>query len=118
MKLITGLTDQPNQQSTIILPDGTGVTLMLNYVPQQAGWFYTVTWQGQAQPFEVDGVRLVSSPNILRIWRKLLTFGIAVVTVANVEPSGASTFIDGTTALYLLDADEVAEIEAAVFPGL
>lgn len=118
MKLITGLTDQPNQQSVIVLPDGTPVDFTLMYRPQQQGWFYNLSCDADAGPFELNGSRLVSSPNILRNYRNLVTFGLLILTLNNVEPIGQTTFIDGTTAVFLLTAAEVAQVEALIYPGL
>lgn len=118
MKTLTGLTDQANQQMSIVLPDGTPVTLIMNFYPQQNAWFFDLAWQGIAAPFTLLGCQMVTSPNLLRQYRRLLTFGLAVFTIDNVEAETQTAFIDGTATLVLLDAADVIEIETAVFPGL
>jgi hypothetical protein len=110
---IQGLTDKPKQTTTIVLDDGTKVTLALEYRPQQLGWFYDLTWE----EFTLNGRRLVASPNIVRDFRNLIPFGISVLTAGAVEPLNQGDFVDGTVTLILLDADEVEEVEAAIFPG-
>lgn len=118
MKSITGLTDQPNQQTTLILADGTPVTLIMNFYPQQNAWFFDLSWQGLAAPFTLLGAQMVTSPNLLRQFRHLLTFGLAVFTLENTEAETQAAFIDGTATLVLLDQADVDEIETTVFPGL
>lgn len=113
MNTLQGITDQPKQTTTIVLDDGTKATLVLEYRPQQLGWFYNLTHES----FVLNGQRLVASPNILRSFRKLIPFGLAVLTTNGVEPLNQRDFVNGTVTLLLLDADEVDEVETAVFTG-
>lgn len=120
MKSITGITDQAAQNSFVLLEDGTKAQLTMFYRPQQLGWFYNLKWPGSPAlpvPFEVNGRRLVASPNLLRQYRKLLPFGLMMFTIDNLEPLGLSCFVDGTADLILLNSAEVLEIEARGFPG-
>lgn len=113
MKTVQGITNAPKQTLAIVLDDGSRVTLALEYRPQQLGWFYDV---GHAD-FAATGLRLVASPNILRGFRNLIPFGIAILTAGAVEPLNQKDFIDGTITVLLLDESEVDEVEALVFPG-
>lgn len=114
MKILSGITNQPQQEATILIADGTKVTLRLEYRPQQRGWFYDLDWT----TFSLYGQRLVASPNILRQYRKLIPFGLAVATAGQVEPIGLEDFNSGKITLYLLNADDVLAIEAYSFHGL
>jgi hypothetical protein len=114
MKTITGLTDQPKQQTGLVLSDGSRAVLTLEYRANQLGWFYDITWDS----FTLNGQRLVTSPNILRQFRNKLPFGIAVVTTDNVEPLRQTDFAAGVATLYLLDSTDVSDIETTVFGGL
>lgn len=113
MNLLTGITDAARQNTTIRIADGTRATLLLEYRPQQLGWFFDLAHEN----FALKGVRLVASPNILRAWRDLLPFGLAVVTTSAVEPTGARDFVDGVAQIYLLDAEDVIEVEETIFTG-
>jgi len=112
MKIITGLTEQPKQQSTLILADGTRAVWSLSYVPQQAGWFYDLTWNGTAI---ATGQRLVSSPNILRQYINRISFGIAVISPNQLEPTTQTTFVDGTMTCYLLEGADLQSVETDLF---
>jgi hypothetical protein len=113
MNLIQGITDKPKQQTTIPLADGSGVSLLLEYRPNQRGWFYDLAWSG----FELDGMRLVTSPRLLRAFRHLLPFDIAVLATANVDPLNQTDFADGTCFLYLLQGDDLDQIESEIYTG-
>jgi hypothetical protein len=119
MTIITGITDQPNQQTTILLPDGTRVKVTLAYRVQQSGWFYDLVWtKADGSTFTLNGQRVVTSPNLLHQFRNLISFGLAVVNDKNQEPVTLKAFASGVSKVVLLSAAEVAQITAAVFPGL
>lgn len=113
MNLISGLTDDPAQNVTITLPDGSTAILSLDYSPQQAGWFFGV--QYPTNGFNVTGQRLCTFPNVLQQFQNAIPFGMACSTSGDVEPTGQETFVDGTTDLYLLNSNDVAYVNDVVF---
>lgn len=119
MNFIDGLTSQPAQISTLVLDDGSRVTFSLEFKPQQAGWFYSLFWPGKNDnAFELNGCRLGCSPNMLRQFRDLIPFGLALVaTPDDLDPITQTCFVDGTAELILLDAEDVASVEAELYKG-
>jgi hypothetical protein len=115
--LLQGLTDQPNQQYPIALPDGSTATMILHYRPQQNGWYYDISWDGQSPPWQLLGMRLVAHPNLLRQYRNQITFGLAVCTSDSTDPTEQEDFVNGKCSMILLDAAEVLDIEGSFFPG-
>jgi hypothetical protein len=113
MNRIEGITDKPKQQMTISLDDGTPVSLLIEYRPNQLGWFYDLSVGG----FVLNGQRLVTSPDLLRKFRNILPFTLAVLTTNNVEPMNQQDFADGTAKLYLLEGEDRDAVNAAVYPG-
>jgi hypothetical protein len=113
MNRIEGITDKPKQQTTIVLADGSNVLLLLEYRPNQLGWFYDLAWGD----FALNGLRLVTSPSVLRAFRHVLPFDLAVLATANVEPLNQTDFADGTCVVYLLEGADLAAVNAAVYPG-
>jgi hypothetical protein len=113
MTTLVGLTTQPKQQIAFVLPDGSQVSMLLQYRPQQMGWFFDLTWQN----ITINGGRLACFPNILRQWRNLLPFGLACVTNTGSEPLNLADLADGTILLVVLSSDDLVSIEAAAFPG-
>ena len=108
MNLIQNLTDDFKQDQNLILPDGTTMSMSIEYKPQQLGWFIT---QLIYQTFEVDNIRICTSPNILRQFKNLIPFGLACFTTGNAEPTTQEDFLSGRSQLYLLTSDEVIQFE-------
>ncbi len=118
MNITNGLTAQPSQVFALALPDGSRVTVSLYFRPQQNGWFFDLVWPGSPAlpaPFESRNRRLVTSANLLRQFRDLIPFGLAVFTVDNSDPMTLTCFVDGTATIVLLGADDVARIEDTVY---
>lgn len=119
MTILTGITEQPNQQIDLRLEGGGRAKLTLNYRVQQTGWFLDVVWlRTGGDPVSVLGLRVVTSPNLLRQYQNVFPFGLAVVTEGNAEPVTVRAFADQTSRFLLLDADGVGQIEQEVFTGL
>lgn len=112
MKIITGLSEQPKQQSTLVLADGTRAVWSLSYVSQQTGWFYDLSWNGTVI---ATGQRMVSSPNILRQYINKISFGIAVISPNQLEPTTQTALVDGTVTCYLLEGTDLQTIETSLF---
>lgn len=119
MTIVTGITEQPNQQLTLRLADGSTAKLTLNYRVQQTGWFADMVWtRTDGTTFPVYGLRVVTSPNILRQLRHVIPFGLGVASTGNVDPTSVKSFASGISKLLLLDEADIARIEAEVYPGL
>lgn len=112
MKIINGLSDQPNQTQTLTLADGSKAVFSLTYRAQQLGWFWNLSWSGVVI---ANGQRLVASPNILRSFINKIPFGISVMTQGNVEPLNLEDLVDGTSEVVLLEGDDLAIVETAAF---
>lgn len=106
MFLIQQVTNNPNQKQTLVLQDGTSLTMTIQFVPMQYGWFITeLTYQ----TFTLRGLRVTNSPNMLHQFRNQLPFGLACFSSANREPSQQDDFSSGASTLYLLSAAEVEQ---------
>lgn len=116
MTTITGITDQPNQQFNVLLPDGSQARWTLNYRAQQAGWFADMVWvRTNGAQWALNGIRLVTTPNLLRQYQNLLPFGFAIFSEDNQDPTTVKAFSSGLAQLVLLTQAEVEELEAAFF---
>ncbi len=117
MQIIPGITSDPKQTISIPLPDGSSVSLNLDFKPQQLGWFYSIAYSTKTVNFQLTGSRLVTSPNILRQYQNIVPFGLSVVTQGNVEPTTQTAFSDDTITFLLLDQSDIADIDAAIYTG-
>lgn len=106
MFLIQQITSDPFQKQTLVLEDGTSLTLVLNFIPMQYGWFIqSLTYQ----TFTLQGLRICNSPNMLNQFRNQIPFGLACYSDGNREPSQQEDFSSGASKLYILSAAEVAQ---------
>lgn len=107
MRQVQQITTDALQQQVLVLPDGSSLSLTLNYLPQQLGWFIqNLTYND----FQLNGVRICNSPNLLYQWKNLIPFGLACYTLpSNREPTLQTDFSEQISILYVLDADEVQE---------
>lgn len=118
MQQVTGITSTPAQIINLTADDGSAATLTLEYRPQQTGWYLDLTWNGTSPALQINGLRVTNFPNLLRQWRNLLTFGLAVVTKDGFEPLAIGDFESGyATMIFLSSPVDVALVEAQVFNG-
>jgi hypothetical protein len=110
MTTIQGITDAAKQQIRLVLPAGGSAYLFLEYSQQQLCWFYSISWEGKA----IGSMKLVPHPNALNQWRHVAGFGLLVLTEDNAEITQIEDFVNGTASLYLLDAEDVAEVASTI----
>jgi len=108
MFLIQQVTSNALQKQTLILSDGSAVSLTLYFRPLQQGWFINEISRGD---FTLRGVRICNSPNLLRQYKNKIPFGLGCFSVANREPSLQEDFSSANSKLYILSASEVEEFE-------
>jgi len=110
MKYIGNITSDPKQNIKLILDDGSRVDFTLEYRPMQEGWFYSFTWG----TYSVNNKRLVTSPNMLRYFRNIFSFGFACITTDGAEPIYQDDFVNGRAQFYLLNAEDVLAAEVKI----
>ena len=108
MKYIDKISDAAYQQLFLTGNAGQRITLTLIYMPTQEAWFMNIS---DETGFELNGVRVVNSPNILRKYRNNIDFGINCVTASGLDPYFIDDFNNQNAFLYLMDADDIAETE-------
>jgi hypothetical protein len=114
MTLITNITDQADQITQLVLPDGSILQVELFYDAATQRWTMNVS-----HPLlEVDGINIDNFPNILRPWRNVVPFGLACQTVTGEDPTNVEDFVNGNAALYVLTATDVQAVEENVFGGV
>jgi hypothetical protein len=63
----------------------------------------------------IQGQMLCVHPNILRNFKNVLDFGMAVVSTNGEDPVSIEDFANGRVSLYILDAVDVAAVESAIY---
>lgn len=105
------LTNAARQQVNVIGDNGEVIPFLIYFLPTQNGWAFNIGYGD----FQLNGAYLTISPNCLRGYRNILPFGLLCTSVDGYEPQFISDFIDGRVSLFLLNAAEVAEVEATVY---
>lgn len=111
MKLINSLSDAADQLVTVTLDDGSNVQLEFIFRAGAQRWFLNVIHPA----LTLNGFGITQGPNILRQWRNLIPFGIAVQSVDLIDPIQSTDFQSGRVAVYVLNASEVKQVEQTVF---
>lgn len=110
MQQVTAITDDIIQTSGIILDDGSVVQMTLQYVPAQQGWWYSLSYGS----WQADLMRIVVSPNMLRKYRRVIPFGLAVSTIDGYEVVNQSDFVSGRASMFSLNAADVKSAEILI----
>lgn len=111
MELINNLTSSPRQSFQVPIDTGEYVDFNLYYYITQKSWFFDFTYNN----YTSNGNRIVLTPNALRHLKNIIPFGIAFMADGKVEPFDLTDFSSGRVGMYILNADEVAEIESTIY---
>ena len=111
MQEITSLTSSPKQNHTLVLENNETAELKLYYSVRQQSWYFDIEYKN----IKATCLKVVITPNALRQFKRLIPFGIAFISLGDVEPYDLEDFSSGRVQMYLLNADEVKQIEADVF---
>lgn len=110
MRKIEILTSSSWQESTIRLEGGGSFQLILRFVENQSGWFYDIVHDD----LTLRGRRLVTSLNLLRAFRNVVDFGIAVHSTDKHEPVFVDDFVKERVSVYTLTSDDVVGVESNI----
>jgi hypothetical protein len=103
MYKIENITANAKQKQSLLLPDGTVITLRMYFVSMQFGWFVA---ELSYNDFVVYGLRICNSPNMLHQFRNKIPFGLKCTTADGREPSQQQDFSSGASQLFILSPDE------------
>lgn len=107
MRRLTGLTDDPKQQFAMVIEGYDAATVTLEYKSSQYAWFMSVVWGN----FELYGERVATGPNMLRQFKDIIPFGIAVSGNNAIDPLFLTSWLTDCS-FYVLDAADVESAEA------
>ncbi len=110
MQQLNNLTNDANQLMTFTLTDGSDLKLVFIYRPAIQRWSLNVSHA----LLTLNGVNLCLGPNILRQWRNIVPFGLAVLSKDGLDPVDISDFQTGRITVYVLTPEEVQQVENEV----
>lgn len=108
---INHLTNDPQQQATLTGISGLSIGLTLRFMPRIQRWIMGITYND----ISIQGIAVTTSLNMLRQYRNILPFGISCVSAASLDPYTVNDFQNQAANLYLLDSDDVAQLEAQFY---
>lgn len=112
MTTLSGITNSPSHSASFVVQaTSETVYITLSWSPTQSAWYLSFTYGSLV----VNGLRISTGVNLLRQWRNLLPFGIAIVTLDGYDPKTLNAFSSGGASIYVLTSSEVATAEANVF---
>lgn len=111
MGLITTLTNSPKQRHQLMLDNNETVDFMLYYSARQQAWYFDFTYKETS----AKGLKVVLTPNALRCFRRTIPFGIGFDTNGYVEPFQLDDFSSGRVKMYVLNTEEVKQVEQEVY---
>ena len=106
MYQITGITSDPLQKLTMILPSGIPLVLTLYFMPQNYAWVIKEL-DYNSESYVLTNLKIVNSLNMLNQYRNLIPFGLACQVTGGREPQFIQDFVSGAANLYILTQDEV-----------
>lgn len=115
--IINNLTAAAVQTSIALLADGSSVSLTFRYRPAVQRWTVDV----ERGSFKANGLGLASNPNLLRLWRNVIPFGLAVSTKDGTDPFMADDLAGPTPRVTITmldntgDLTDVDDVEEASF---
>ena len=111
MQQITNLTSSVKQQMQLILENNETADFYLHYNGRMEAWFFSFSYGN----ITVNNLKVCLHPNILRAFKNIIPFGISFASTNIVEPFQVTSFSSGACGMYLLDKEEVAEVEENIF---
>ena len=107
MRLLNKIDANADQKFTVVGENQEIIPFRIYYVPSQFAWFFDLSYNG----ITVNGCKVSVSPNMLRNIKNRIPFGLACITNDGHEPYYLDDFKNDRIRLYLLNANEVQQIE-------
>jgi len=107
MRQIEGITDNSKQDFSIVLDDGSLLGLSLIYRPTIQRWSFDITHE----KLNLNGKILCTFPNLLRVYRNNIPFGIMIFVLDSTDPIYIDDFLNDRAQIYILSENDVQAIE-------
>lgn len=111
MTQIDNLTNFSVQETALLLEDGTSAIMGLVFNGATQRWVMSMQYGTKT----INSIGLCTYPNMLRQWKNIFPFGIAVATSDQTDPFTVDDFISGRVKVYLLNAADVIGVEQDIF---
>lgn len=106
MLYINKLTNDPQQQVTLTGIPGVQINMTLRFMPRVTSWIMGIDDGTKS----IQGIRIVTSRNLLRQWKNVITYGICCIRPDGLDPYQIDDFATQAANLYLLDSSDVTAL--------
>lgn len=104
---ITTLDDSYKQILSFLIDGYDAIAITLEFKPLQYSWFISLTWG----VFSLNNEIVVVSPNMLRQFKDIIPFGIAISGPDAIDPFAKDSWLNGWN-FYILDETDMDYVEA------
>lgn len=111
MLYINKITNDPSQQISLTGIPGITIDMTLRYLPRMQMWMMGLSYNDVV----INGIIVVTAANMLRQFKNNIPFGIACLMANGLDPYNQNDFATQAANLYLLNSDEVEQLEAGMF---
>lgn len=111
MKRINSITADYRQKFKFLTETGEQVQFRMYYYITQQSWFFDFSYNN----YTCNCQRITLSPNALRHLKNIIPFGVAFMSDDKVEPIFIDDFESGRVQMFVLNADEVKEVEQNIY---
>ena len=111
MQLINELTSNPIQTMKLVLDTKETVQFNLRFMPTQQSWYFDFIYND----IECYGLKVALYPNVLRHFKNMIPFGIMFTSNDHVEPFKLDDFSTNRIQMFVLNENEIKEIEVMAF---
>lgn len=113
MQILKGFTDTPFQTAKLPLDNNETATIRLKYAPTQFSWYFDIEYKDVIS----NGNKLVLGSNILRCFKNIIPFGLALKSIDGIDPYKLDDFNGDNprVKIYLLNQQDVLEIERILY---
>ncbi len=111
MLYINKITNDASQQLILTGIPGIQITMTMRFMPRIQQWMAGFSYG----TFSAQGIPVLGNLNILRQWKNVIPFGISCVCKNGLDPYTVDDFANNAADLFLLNSDDIAQIEADWF---
>lgn len=111
MQQITSITSQPKQRMQLVLDKNETFDFELIYSLRNQAWYFSFSYK----EIKASLLKVVLTPNALRQFKNILPFGIMFSTTGYVQPFKPDDFSSGRIQMYVLNKEEVLQIEQEIY---
>ena len=110
MKYLNKISAVASQRFILTGNPSQSINMELRYLSSQQMWVMDIAYED----FEVHGIVVVNSPNLLRAFKNKIPFGIMVLSFnTDLDPLNIDDFALQNSAMYLLNQDDITAMEAS-----